>query len=196
MTPTQGIEVSAEASEWFSSYLNQEGVILVQHLAKFKKRPTVLGSPSGHKSLDFKKGIEYQDGSPMLLTNKKTLKALNLSIPTVPSLKPFEDRSFRPNIVIDKIKSKREEDFLYVRFSDKIVCKNVKLCDRCAIPTINNDKGVKEDVRNDILRKFRSAENAVEKKLYGNNALFGINLTAESSGVVEVGSWIDVSYKP
>src|SRR5207244_4179480 len=111
-------------------------------------------------------------------------------------LQPFDDRSFRPNIVIDKIKSKREEDFLYVRFSDKIVCKHVKLCDRCAIPTIDSDKGVKDDVRADILRKFRSAENAAEEKLYGNNSLFGINLTAESSGVVEVGSWIDVSYKP
>ena len=167
----------------------------MKHLPSHKKRPTVIETPSGDKSLASEIPIDYQDGSPILLTNIQSLKSLNESIPADSSLAPFEVRNFRPNIVIDKIPSKKEEDFLFVRFSNTIVCKNIKLCDRCAVPTIDQNKGVKEDERHGILQRFRSANNAREEKLYGKNALFGINLAPESSGDVEVGSWIDVSYK-
>jgi uncharacterized protein YcbX len=169
--------------------------MLVKHLPHLQKRPSFTSS--GDKViLDSKNKIEYQDASAILLTNKKTLEDLNRSIPRDSGLSPFDDRSFRPNIVIDKIKSKKEEEFLFVRFSDSIVCKNIKLCTRCSMPTIDMDKGVKEGQRDQILKTFRSAKTPVEKKLYDTEALFGINLTAEGDGRVEVGSWIDVSYKP
>ena len=116
-TATQGIEVSPQASKWFEDFLNQ-GVLLMKHLPSHKKRPTVIETPEGDKKIISEISIDYQDGSPILLTNIQTLKSLNESIPQDSSLVPFEVRNFRPNIVIDKIPSKKEEDFLFVRFSN------------------------------------------------------------------------------
>jgi uncharacterized protein YcbX len=165
-----------------------------------KKRPTVVETSSG-KTHDPSKKIEYHDGCPIHLINKRTVDSLNQTIQPESSLTSFDDRFFRPNVVIDNLKSKKEEDFQYIRFSsinrtsDTVVCQRVKLCDRCVIPTINPEKGFKEEERTAILRKFRSPQNEFEEKMYGKNPLFGIELAAESDGEVEVGSWIDASYK-
>jgi len=127
------------------------------------------------------------------MTNCATLEALNETIP--PHLTPFEQRNFRPNIVISGVPSLKEEEFAFVRFSKKIVCENVRLCTRCAIPTIDPDKGVKEAERATLLTQFRSPKTYLEGLRYGKSSLFGINLGPSSSGEIKVGSSIDVTFK-
>jgi len=120
---------------------------------------------------------------------------LNEMIPSGSKLSPFKPQNFRPGIVISGVDSLLEEDFDYIRFSNKIICKNVRLCSRCEIPTIDPDTGVKEDERAKLMAMFRSPRTYKEKLCYGNWSLFGIHLAATNSGGITVGSSVDVSYK-
>ena len=168
-------------------------MILVKHLPSFKNRPTEVEAVK--KTFDSSLPIQYHDMCPIHLTNDSTVEALNKMIPPESNLSPFSQRNFRPCIVINGVDSLKEENFDYVRFSDNIICKNVRLCTRCAIPTIDPDTGIKEDERTKILTDFRSPKTYLEKLCYGDRSLFGINLAASNSGEVKVGSSVDVSFK-
>lgn len=188
--------MSEKANKWFSSFLKQKGVRLVKHRSDLKKRPTNVVSRY-RTTFSYQNPIRYQDGSPILVINTTTLNKLNTLCP--PSLTPFSEINFRPNIVIEHPASNKEEEFLYLRFpsddNTTIIAQNVKLCDRCAVPTVNPSTGEKEPERTEIMKKFRIAKTPIEKKIYGDNPLFGINICPNGEGTVVVGSWIDVAFE-
>lgn len=190
-TPTEGVEVSESCSQWFSRFLGQKAT-LVQHMPSFKKRPVTVESKRGAVD-DYRLEIQYQDGSPVHMINETSIAEANNLLPADDEAK-FEVRNFRPNIVITGAPPHDEEKWLYVRINE-IVCKNVKLCTRCTIPTIDQDRGVKVSSKTGVLRAFRSPVDEYERKNYDADPLFGNNLVPESSGTFAVGMTFDAAFK-
>ena len=145
-------------------------------------------------ALDHKTLIRYQDGSPVHLINENSVAEAN-SLLSEEDAARFEVRNFRPNILIGNAPPHQEEEWLFVRFNGSILCKNVRLCTRCAIPTIDQDKGVKVDSKAAVLKNFRSANSEYENKNYGTDSIFGNNLSPQSSGSIDVGMSVDASFK-
>lgn len=172
-------------------------MLLVKHIPSLKKRQTlVINSTGDNLVFNPKKEIEFQNDAPLMLTNKKSLEALNSSIPKDCNITPFDDRNFRPNVVIDEIECNKEYDFAYIRFQGDIICKNSKICQRCPSIAVNQDKGLMEGSRTDVAKKFLSTEQDAKLiKMFGKKPVFGVKFFAEADGDIQVGSWIDVSFK-
>jgi hypothetical protein len=151
-----------------------------------------MESEAGGK-LDHKNMIRYQDASPVHLISESSISTANSLLPEHDTVK-FDQRNFRANMIVGDSPAHQEENWLFARVNE-IVFKNIRLCTRCAIPTINQDLGVKIDSKAAVLKKFRSANNEYETKNYSDEGLFGINLAPESEGSISVGMTVDVSFK-
>lgn len=190
-TKTEGVAVGQGSSEWFSKFFDREAH-LVQYLPTFQMRPVFMESKTGGK-LDHKNMIRYQDGSPVHLISESSISEAN-SLLTEQDTVKFDLRNFRANLIVGDSPAHQEEEWLYARING-IVFKNVRLCTRCSIPTINQDMGVKIDSKSGVLRKFRSANSEYETKNYSDESIFGTNLSPESEGTISVGMNVDVSFK-
>lgn len=185
--PTEGVQVSLEASRWFCNFLGLEGVKLVQHLPTFRMRPAKYQSNAG-QAVDSRTLILYQDDDPVHLTSNDTLSQLNS---TLDQEFVFSHHNFRPNIVIEGSQPHSEEKWNEILLNG-IRMRKVKLCDRCLIPTVDIKQGKRVGEKVHILKDFRSAENEVEKKNYGSSAIFGVMFGPMNEGFVSIGTSIDV----
>lgn len=180
------------SAEWFSKFLGQE-VRLLQHLPNFKMRPTERSTTSG-KMNDHKVPIMFQDACPVYLITEASIESANV-LREEGSTWHFDHASFRPNIVVEDSGADEEENWECLRIN-QIVFKNVRISDKCAVTTVDKERGVKDDSRLDVLKKRRKVTSQYEKKNYsGDKALFGINLAPDSSGLIKRGMKIDVSLK-
>ena len=186
---TSGIQVSREASDWFSRYLNEPGVRLVRFTDKSKGRPTEVATSSGGK-WDPKYPIRYQDGSPIHLCNEATLDKLNSLAQS--SERTFHMQAFRPNIVV-RSSMPGEELTWYSCVIDCITLYNVRACTRCAIPTIDLSTGQRDAEKTAIMQTHRSAANEYEEKNYRKVPMFGVMLVPNKRGSVSLGSPVDVT---
>lgn len=184
--PTEGVQVSPEASRWFCNFLALQGVRLVQHLPTFRMRPVKYQSKAG-QAIDSSTLVLYQDDDPVHLTSNDTLSQLNSTLDEDLML---SHRNFRPNIVIEGTQPHSEEKWNGI-LVNKIRMRKVKLCDRCLIPTIDIKQGKRIDEKVQILKDFRSAENEVEKKNYRSSAIFGVMFVPMNEGFVSIGTSID-----
>lgn len=185
---TEGVVVGQGSSEWFSKYLGQE-VRLVQHMPDFRMRGTEVETKGG-KIFDKSIPIMYHDSGPVYLINDATIESAN-SLCQEPE---FSWESFRPNIVVKGAAADAEESWSHVRIN-RITFKNVYISDKCAVTTVDKERGIKVDSRMDLLRKRRSATTDYERKNFGDKALFGISLAPHSRGLIEAGMTIDASMK-
>lgn len=184
--PTEGLQVSSEASRWFSNFLGLEGVKLVQHLPTLRMRPAKYQSEAG-QAVDSRTLILYQDDDPVHLTSNDTLSLLNS---TLGEEFVLSHQNFRPNIVIEGTQPHSEEKWTGISLNG-IWMQKVKLCDRCFIPTIDIERGKRIDEKVHILKKFRSAESEIEKKNYGSSAIFGVMFAPMNDGFLSIGASID-----
>lgn len=180
---TEGIEVSRESSEWFSTYLDKPGTKLVQHISGLRMRPSKVAGELG-QFYDSNHQIRYQDNNPVHLTSDDTLNELNRNLEVDQKM---NQKNFRPNIVIRGSNPRDEEVWKYVTINE-LVMKQSKLCDRCLIPLIDIEKAKKNEYRDQILKRFRSAKDEIEKKNYESRSLFGVQLLPINSGYISIGS--------
>lgn len=188
-TATEGVEVDPEASSWFCNYLNLPGVKLVQHLQHFRMRPSNVASENG-SYMDDRYPILYQDGDPVLLASNDTLDQLNSTIDGI----KMSQKNFRPNIVVEGCPPLSEEKWNEVTLN-QIRMKNIKLCTRCSIPTIDIDTATKMEGREKVLKDFRSAKDEFEKKNYGSSSLFGVNFLPLNEGFISVGDQLGATFR-
>lgn len=82
----------------------------------------------------------YSDLSSILLINQASVDELNNRIPNSTVTK----HNFRPNIVVEgeNIAPYSEDNWNWVKIGN-IVLRNVKLCTRCALTTIDPETGIK-----------------------------------------------------
>ena len=120
----------------------------------------------------------FSDGYPLLLLSEASLEALNRRLP-----KPLPMNRFRPNLVVRGCEPFAEDGWRRIRVGD-VEIEIVKPCDRCAIPTTDQETGRrdgKEPLR--TLATFRQHEGAV---------WFGQNAVHLGRGAIETGMAVEI----
>lgn len=140
----------AKGSELFSTLLERD----VRLVFQTGKRATSRG---GH--------VSFADGYPYLLISQSSLDDLNARLE-----QPIPMTRFRPNFVVTGCAPFAEDEWTELTIGDARF-RNVKLCDRCSVPTIDAEgrKGV-EPTR--TLATYRKREGKV---------WFGVNLLPDFS---------------
>lgn len=164
-----GRNVSVEADKWFSQILGLRCRLV--YMADDSIRP-VDTKYASHGEI-----TSFSDGYPSLIISQASLDDLNRRMEI-----PVPMNRFRPNIVYTGGVPFQEDTMKKFRIGN-ILFEGVKLCARCAIPTINQDTGemAKEPTR--TLAKYRARN---------KNVYFGQNLIHTGEGILRVGDEIEI----
>ena len=157
-------DVDGSVNVWFSRILERN--VKLVFMPEDSIRPV---DPQYAKQGDI---TSFSDAYPILLIGQSSLDDLNARLET-----PVPMARFRPNIVFSGGVPYAEDDMH--RFSiNGIDFHGVKLCARCVMTTIDQDKAVagKEPLR--TLSQYRTINNKV---------MFGQNVLVEGFGVIKVG---------
>ena len=128
--------------------------------------------------------VSFADAFPYLLIGTKSLATLNNKLD-----KQVVIQNFRPNIVVST-SSAHEEDFWHEIMIGGVRFKNVKLCGRCILTTVDPETGLRSADQEPLktLLSYRQATNS--------EVLFGCNLVAMNEGRIYQGDQLVVlSYK-
>jgi len=168
---TSAIEVSSEASAWFTQALNIP-TRLVYMPEESQRKTDVQYALTGEEITSF------SDGYPILIIGQSSLNDLNNRLEN-----PVNINRFRPNFVF-KDGEPFEEDNWHEFTVGNIRFFGVKPCARCIMTTINQETGEKKDKEPLLtLNKYRKA---------GNKILFGQNVLISQLGTVSVGDDVTV----
>lgn len=123
--------------------------------------------------------VAFSDGFPLLLIGQGSLDDLNRRIG-----RPMEMLRFRPNLVIDGCEAYAEDRFTKVCIGD-VTFRVAKACSRCILTTLDPVTGERSADREPLntLKGYRLQEGGI---------MFGQNLIAEGTGVLEVGMPVHV----
>ena len=159
-----GLVERAEASAWLSEFLREPVTLL--RFDESKRREVVPEWGGGESSAH----IAFNDCLPVLVTNSKSLDALN-DWRTQESLGPCKMDRFRPNIVVSAPNAWEEDAWPALRGPDGIHLDVTRPCSRCAVPNNDQATGVPEPVGNlQILSKRRLFKNYLGRP----GAFFGV----------------------
>lgn len=138
--------------------------------------------------------VSFADGYPFMLIGENSLNDLNEKLETG----KLPMNRFRPNFVVSDSDAFAEDGWRKIRIG-KTIFRSTKPCERCVIPTINQDEGVfdgKEPLK--TLAKYRQARDVFPNNFedFGSNKnaiLFGQNLVAENFGeMIKIGDEVEV----
>jgi uncharacterized protein YcbX len=161
------IEVSKEASNWFSKLFRQDVRLVKIADEKARSHHITKKQDDVHVSL--------ADGYPYLLTGESSLTHLSTK-----SAIPIAMDRFRPNIVVNA-KIPHEEDEWQRLEIGTAVFENIKPCGRCKIITVNQQTA---EINNEPLKVLNSYRKS------GNNVIFGTNMICTRPGIVSIGDTI------
>lgn len=173
----EGLDCGETASDWISKYLGVEGLRLMQYSTNLRKRNfSSEAKPWETKAVD-DDWSGYADWGPYLMLPSASVDELNKHLP-----RKIDDRSFRPNIVVDGSAALDEDNWEEVRFGDKVQMRCLDACTRCVLTTVDPNTGVKNEDGEPLktLKRIRSIHPY-------NEPCFGINLAPDSLGLVKVG---------
>ncbi|MFT4713637.1 MAG: hypothetical protein ACJAVI_005978 [Candidatus Azotimanducaceae bacterium] len=119
---------------------------------------------------------KFVDAAPLLLTNAVSLTDLNSRLE-----EDLPMNRFRPNIVVDGLEPYYEDELASFNFPNVSLAR-VTVCERCIVTTTNQETGERKKEPLRALSKYRKREND-----YAGGILFGIYLTATSSGELAIG---------
>uniref|UniRef100_A0A0E0M4J7 MOSC domain-containing protein n=1 Tax=Oryza punctata TaxID=4537 RepID=A0A0E0M4J7_ORYPU len=156
-----------EAAEWFSSYFGKP-TRLVRFNDASEIRETNPDYAQGYKVL-------FADAFPFLLASQGSVDALNSILK-----EPVPMNRFRPNIIVDGCHPYSEDLWKTIKI-DKLTFLGVKLCDRCKVPTINQDNGIPGEEPTEALQALRSDEVLRPSHKNKRRVYFGQNLVCKES---------------
>lgn len=121
-----------------------------------------------------KKGDQtgFADAYPLLIISEASLQDLNTKLE-----EPVDMRRFRPNIVITGCEPYAEDNMTAFSIKD-IPMRGVKLCSRCAVPTVDPDTG-KRSSKEPIAT-------LITYRKWDGQVYFGLNAIHENSGDIQV----------
>lgn len=159
-----------EAAAWFSDYLKTPC-----RLVKMGRGFTRLIDRK-YSSLD--EHVSFADAYPALIISEASLADLNSRLDEKITM-----NRFRPNFVVDGCEAFAEDGWKKIQIGS-MTFRAVKLCSRCAVPTINPETGEsgKEPLR--TLATYRTINGKV---MFGQNIIHD-----QKSGSVRIGDTIAV----
>jgi uncharacterized protein len=131
--------------------------------------------------------VSFADGYPCLLTTTASLAELNRRI-----LETYQDSAltvsmdrFRSNIVATTEIPFEEDNWKIINIGT-LPFAVVKPCSRCIIPTINQQTGI----RNEIKEPLRTL--GTFRQFGGQGVMFGENMIPQSEGIINIGDRIEI----
>jgi uncharacterized protein len=168
---TSAIEVSQEASQWFTQALGIPTRLVYMHEECQRKTES-------NYALTGDEITSFSDGYPILVIGQSSLDDLNNRLE-----KPVNINRFRPNFVFTDGEPFEEDAWHEFTVGD-VRFFGVKPCARCIMTTINQETGEKSGKEPLLtLNKYRKA---------GNRILFGQNVLISQLGSVKTGDLIEV----
>lgn len=184
-TPTRSVSIWRDAAEahdegdeaaaWFSDAIGLPARLMRMadsHYREVDPRYNPLRAPVG-----------FADGYPILLANTASLNDLNDRM-VERDKDPVPMARFRPNVVISGAPAWAEDT--WARFEiGGLAFDGLKLCARCAVPTVDQSTGERPDPTEPsaTLALFRKRERGV---------MFGQNVVNRGTGVLHVGDALTV----
>jgi uncharacterized protein len=155
-----------EASEWLGKIIG-EPVRLVYLDDPARRAPNPAYSQPGDR-------VSFADGYPLLLTNPRSLEALNDWILEGPHAAegPLPMKRFRPSVVVTGAPAWAEDGWHRLRVGE-VTFRVAKLCDRCVLSTVDPDTAVKGREPLVTLARYRR---------WGGKIWFGANLIPDIPG--------------
>lgn len=154
-----GIDAGDEAAAWLSDVLGEP-----LRLVRLDPAWPRVANPAWAGALP--RPLSFADGYPILMISRASLDELNRRLP-----EPIPMARFRPNVVIDGVEAHAEDAMALFRFGP-VVLRGVKLCDRCAIPTTDQETGARhlgqEPIR--TLKAYRY-DRALRGVVFGQNCV-------------------------
>lgn len=160
-------------NEWLADFLQTKcRLVLMPETTKRKVNPI-------YAVRKFRDTVSYADGYPFLMIGENSLQDLNKKLEN-----PVPMNRFRPNFVVSGAEAFAEDNWKKISIGDSVF-HVVKPCERCVIPTIDQQKGLKNGTEPlKTLAKYRTKNGKV---------LFGQNLIAEKAGgFVKIGDKIEI----
>ena len=168
---TTAIEVSQEASAWFTQALGIPTRLVFMHEESQRKIET-------NYALTGNEITSFSDGYPILIAGQSSLDDLNNRLKN-----PVNINRFRPNFVFTNGEPFEEDDWHEFTIGD-VRFFGVKPCSRCIMTTIDQETGEKNGKEPLLtLNKYRKA---------GKRILFGQNVLVSQLGTVSVGDVVTV----
>ena len=168
---TTAIEVSQEASNWFTQALGIPTRLVYMHEESQRK-------VESNYALTGEEITSFSDGYPILIIGQSSLDDLNNRLEN-----PVNINRFRPNLVFTDGEP-FEEDAWHEFTVGGVRFFGVKPCARCIMTTIDQETGEKKGKEPLLtLNKYRKA---------GNRILFGQNVLISQLGTVSVGDDVTV----
>ncbi|WP_191831925.1 MOSC domain-containing protein [Pseudomonas fluorescens] len=159
------------AAQWLSEFIGKD--VRLVHVPEERSRFL----PGGYGEVNDR--VAFADGFPLLLIGQGSLDDLVQRVG-----RPLEMQRFRPNLVVEGAEAFAEDGWKRIRIGE-MEFRVLKPCERCIMTTIDPQTGERSADREPLttLKTYRQKEGDV---------LFGQNLVADGSGVLEVGMPVTV----
>jgi uncharacterized protein YcbX len=144
-----------------SEYLNKQSQLMVMD----HKKPRIISDIAADGI------VSFADAFPFLLLGSESLDTLNRKLE-----KPVTMQNFRPNIVVNTQKAHEEDSWDEIKIGE-VIFKNVKLCSRCVLTTVDPKSGIRSVDQEPLVTLLTYRK--IEQKI-----MFGINLIAQNEGVI------------
>ena len=161
--------VSTEVSEWFSDLLSIKCNLVFMP-------ETTRRRVDGRYARD-KEITSFSDAYPFLLVGQSSLDDLNSRLKEAVPM-----NRFRPNIVVKNSASFEEDEWAHFSISS-VDFWGVKLCARCVITTIDQEKAKKNKEPLKTLATYR---------MRNRNIYFGQNLLHKGEGLIKIGDQLEI----
>ncbi|MFT5452163.1 MAG: hypothetical protein ACI9N9_001651 [Enterobacterales bacterium] len=161
--------VEPSIDDLLSEYLNKKCQLIVMD----HQQPRIISDEAAEGT------VSFADAFPFLLIGSESLSTLNGKLKT-----PVSKQNFRPNIVVNTHRAHEEDSWDEVKIGE-VRFKNVKLCSRCILTTVDPETGVRS-VEQEPLVTLLTYRN-IEQKI-----MFGINLIALNEGVIRKSDEVEV----
>ena len=164
-----GQHCSAEADQWFSSFLGRECHLL--YFGEQSSRP--LKRYPEHQTA-------FADGYPLLLISEASLEDLNRRCSSA-----IEMAQMRPNLVVTDTHPYAEDSWKRIRIGS-VDFEVAKPCGRCILTTVNTSTLERQQDKEplSILKQYRKGSDG--------EAHFGQNLIALNEGIIRTGDPVEI----
>lgn len=159
---------ASDINAWFSEALQTSCRLVYMPDSTYRRT---------HPSRAPGKRVSFADGYPYLLTHEASLADLNAQLVT-----PVPMNRFRPNLVVRGGEAFAEDHWHELRIGEQLF-RNVKLCERCTIITLDQESGER-----DPAAQTEPLRTLARHHLVGGKAIFGQNLIALNSKDAPQGS--------
>jgi len=191
-----GADMGDTVGQWLSDVILNDaegGIRLIYHPKAKSTRPDKESNVASPNMSSQDKPY-YADTFPYMMLSQPSVQGLNKLLEDENVDLEVEHTRFRPNILIDGDFAEFSEDkWAFIQIGD-VVFRNARVCDRCVFTTVDPVMGDKHPKQEPLktLRKYRSAAEEEEKKLFGSSPFFGVFLASENFGAIKIGDDVKI----